>query len=101
MFEILRSTPLRQMWNKHLVMRKNSEIHLEDAQVSPTTSAIYFYIAANRSNMTQLSSHPYFNYVSLSTIKRSILELKAKNLIKVTTDSQDRRIKWFSIKREG
>lgn len=81
-------------------MRKDSERHLKGITLSPTAFAIYFYIAANKASITQISSHPYFRYVSLSTVKRAISELKTKKLITVTTDSKDKRIKRFNITGE-
>jgi len=94
-------TPLNYMWRKRVLIREDTERFLKDLNLSETTSDIYFYIAANDANVTNILTHPYFKYVSLSTIKRSVLQLKTKNLITVTTDPQDRRIKWFNINEEN
>jgi DNA-binding MarR family transcriptional regulator len=95
------NTPLNYMWRKRVLIREDTERFLKDFHLSETASDIYFYIAANDASVTSILSHPYFKYISLSTVKRAVSQLKIKNLITVTTDPQDRRIKWFNINEEN
>jgi len=93
-------TPLNYMWRKRVLIQEDTDKFLNGLDLSKTTTDIYFYIAAHKANITNIFIHPYFKNVSISTIKRSILELRQKNLINVFTDNDDKRIKWFNINKE-
>jgi DNA-dependent RNA polymerase auxiliary subunit epsilon len=66
--------------------------------MSETTKAIYELIASQEATIQRIVDNKYFSRISLSTIKRSVVELLSENMITATTGSKDKRERILKIK---
>jgi|SaaInlStandDraft_3_1057020.scaffolds.fasta_scaffold115235_2 hypothetical protein len=73
------------------------ERQLGIADMSETTKAIYEFVAKEDTTIQRILNHKYFYYVSLSTIKRSVVELLGKGLVIATVGTNDKRERILTI----
>ena len=66
--------------------------------MSETTKAIYELIASQEATIQRIVDNKYFSRISLSTIKRSVVELLSENMITAATGSKDKRERILKIK---
>ena len=74
------------------------ESQLGISGMSETTKAIYELIASQEATIQRIVDNKYFSRISLSTIKRSVVELLSENMITATTGSKDKRERILIIK---
>jgi DNA-binding MarR family transcriptional regulator len=66
--------------------------------MSETTKAIYELIASQESTIQRIVANKYFSRVSISTVKRSVVELLNNDLITATTGSTDKRERILTLR---
>jgi len=74
------------------------ERQLGISHLSETTKATYELIAKQEMTIQRIVDHKYFSDVSLSTIKRSVLDLLNNELITATIGSKDKREKILTLR---
>lgn len=86
-----------KLFDHHNYIRK-LEHNLGLDKLSPTSRLIYAYIEeASETNIAKIDRHAFFENKSLSTIKRSIIELIDAGLIKQEKSSEDGRERLLTI----
>jgi DNA-binding MarR family transcriptional regulator len=92
---------LKLGWQKITTLRNISDgVSLRSGKpLSRTTFAILCCIAHQNDSatITTIRRHPYFNNISLSTIRRAITILLGESLIRIAEGSLDRRERFISI----
>ena len=92
---------LKLGWQKVTILRdyKDRTQAYSSTQLSATEFDILCFIAHQNGNatITTMVGHPYFEGVSISTIKRGVLALTKERLIK-STEGYDRRQRFLWIR---
>jgi hypothetical protein len=73
------------------------ERQLGIADMTETTKAVYEFVAKEDTTIQHILNHKYFFYVSLSTVKRSVVELLGKGLITASVGTNDKRQRILTI----
>lgn len=73
------------------------ERQLGISDMTETTKAVYELIANKDITIKRIVSHKYFYHVSLSTVKRSVVELLGKGLITASVGTNDKRERLLTI----
>lgn len=74
-----------------------TECQLGISEISEPFKAVYSFIAEQPTTIQRIHAHEYFHNLSLSTIKRAVVELLDKGLIVSEIGKDDRRERTLSI----
>ena len=84
----------KKMQNKMI----NEALRSNQGKLLPGSMDMLAFIGANPdTTITSITNEPYFNDLSLSTVKRCILELSQCRAITSTTSKEDGRIRHLNI----
>lgn len=92
---------LNKAWQKLTMARLTNECISNNKRLSDTTFAVLALIA-HHDNITihGVEIHPYFNNISLSTIKRCVNDLISANLVNAEISSRDKRERLLTVMEE-
>lgn len=83
---------------RHLKTAKKMQKKMIKGKLLPGSMDMLAFIGANPdTTITTITKEPYFNDLSLSTVKRCILELSQCRAITSTTSKDDGRIRHLNI----
>ena len=98
---MIKTEELKRGWQKITVLRdvKDRTQAYSATELSSNEFDVLCFIAHQNgnANITSMVGHPYFEGVSISTIKRAVLLLTKERLIE-STEGADRRQRFLSVK---
>ena len=100
---MIKSDELKRGWQKITVLRdvKDRTQAYSATELSSNEFDVLCFIAHQNgnANITSMVGHPYFEGVSISTIKRAVLLLTKERLI-TSSEGDDRRERYLSVVEE-
>ena len=100
---MIKSDELKRGWQKITVLRdvKDRTQAFSATELSSNEFDVLCFIAHQNgnANITSMVEHPYFEGVSISTIKRAVLSLTKERLI-TSSEGDDRRERFLSVVEE-